>query len=42
MDIVNIVFGIVTVVSFLLALYQKYEIKQHALTEESKFAVQSG
>jgi len=41
MEILNIAFGVVTVFSFLFALYQRYEVKKHALTEKSKVAVQA-
>lgn len=40
MKILNVFFGLVTIVSFGIALYQRYEIKKNSVTERSKVIIQ--
>ncbi len=41
MDILNIIFGVVTITSFVFALYERSEVKKHELTEKSKVVLQA-
>ena len=41
MEILSIFFGVITISSFVFALYQRYELKKRAVIENSKVVLQS-
>ena len=41
MGLLNMFFGLITIGAFIFAIYQRYEIKKHALTEQSKILIQA-